>query len=398
MSENHFNRIRLISFMGSIFISVCGEGFGHSSRSIAVAEQIKKMNNNVVLASYNNVYKRLKSDGRFKVVRAERELILEGKGGSLYLGESILKTITALMAKNRELIKTEENVIKKSRAKCVISDSRFSTLIASSYNLGLPTIYIANQLKMPDKYLKEKRMRLLKKPIETLTKIAYLLADKIIIPDFPPPITISRNLISFESHITKKIEFVGPVVSERLFSIKKNSHTSRKMILVLTGGFGFEDPIISMIRKIGKIRDYKFIVISKQIKRKEQYKNIELLPFVKDVYQYMKSADLIISHAGHSTIMEAITLGTNLIVIPFENHFEQEENARSIEKLKLGKVFRIKKHGEEKLVSIIDEILSDSEYRKNAKKLSKLSRKMRGAERVARLSIKYAEKIDQFKK
>jgi UDP-N-acetylglucosamine--N-acetylmuramyl-(pentapeptide) pyrophosphoryl-undecaprenol N-acetylglucosamine transferase len=39
------------------------------------------------------------------------------------------------------------------------------------------------------------------------------------------------------------------------------------------------------------------------------------------------AADLVISHAGRSTIDESMAYGTPGIFIPLKNHFEQEQNA-----------------------------------------------------------------------
>jgi len=55
--------------------------------------------------------------------------------------------------------------------------------------------------------------------------------------------------------------------------------------------------------------------------------NLTIYGWLENQYELLRASDLIISRAGHGTIMKAIVLGKPMILIPIPDHTEQYSNA-----------------------------------------------------------------------
>lgn len=376
-----------------IYISVCGEGFGHSSRALAVAEELKKKECEVFLGSYGYVYDYLKSQKLCKVFKIPREWQMKGKEGKFSVGKTFLSTIKIILTKYRTLINKEKEIMKKKRINCVISDGRISPIIAGSYHLGLPLIFMTNMTTIRKRFLGKVERYLLSPSMGFFGKYGVVLLDEIIIPDFLPPNDISHYLLAKNSNVKKKTSFVGPVVRKNLYKsvpIKKR----KKTVLAVVGGHEYRKPLLDCIVKTARLcKDINFIIISRLIKRERVEGNVKLLPFVKNLYPYMRASDLIITQSGHSTVMETLCLGKTGILIPDKRQYEQEAIARRAKELKLFEKVTHDRLSPKTLMKKIDILLNDKSYRKNAQKLSKIARKSNGPKRVAEMAIEYSSRM-----
>ena len=80
-------------------------------------------------------------------------------------------------------------------------------------------------------------------------------------------------------------------------------------------------------------------------------------------------ADVIVSRAGHETIMKAISQGKPLVLIPPPNHTEQANNAKRAEELGVAVVLDQAALNANELAQAISKSLRD--HRQNAQKLSR---------------------------
>ncbi|MBI2083634.1 MAG: undecaprenyldiphospho-muramoylpentapeptide beta-N-acetylglucosaminyltransferase [Deltaproteobacteria bacterium] len=115
---------------------------------------------------------------------------------------------------------------------------------------------------------------------------------------------------------------------------------------------------------------------------------LRVVPFIQDMGEAYREADLVVSRAGASTIAELIVAGRPAIFIPYphaaRNH--QEENARALERVGGAKVFRegeLAVEGGKRLAQEIVTLASDPS-RLSAMKKSILNMPGRGAaEKIA---------------
>ena len=79
--------------------------------------------------------------------------------------------------------------------------------------------------------------------------------------------------------------------------------------------------------------------------------------FLDNMMEWMKISDVIVTLAGHTTIMEIISLGIPNIIIPIDNHPEQLKNAVNIKKY--GKILcsKAKKANNHDLVEYLKTII-----------------------------------------
>jgi len=375
-----------------VYISVCGEGFGHSSRALAVAEELKKMGCEVFLGSYGYVYDYLKKQKLCKVIKIPREWKMRGKEGKFSVGKTFLSTMKIILTKYRTLINKEKGIMKKNRINCVISDGRISPIIAGSYHLGLPLLFMTNMTTIRKRFLRKVERYLLSPSMGFLGKAGVVLLDEILIPDFPPPNDICHYLLAKNSNVKKRTSFVGPLVRKELYKsvpIKK-----KKTVLAVVGGHEYRRPLLECVVKTARLcKDMNFTIISRLIERKTVEGNVKSLPFVKNLYPYMRASDLIITQSGHSTVMEMLCFGKTGILIPDKGQYEQEAIARRAKELKLCERITHDRLSPKTLTKKIDILLSDKSYKKNTQKLSKIARKLNGPKKVADMAIEYSSRM-----
>jgi uncharacterized protein (TIGR00661 family) len=85
-------------------------------------------------------------------------------------------------------------------------------------------------------------------------------------------------------------------------------------------------------------------------------------------WRTFERADVIVSRAGHETIMKAISEGKPLVLIPPPNHTEQANNAKRAEELGVAVVLDQSRLDARELARAISRSLKDN--RENARKLS----------------------------
>ncbi|MDW7726223.1 MAG: glycosyltransferase family protein [Candidatus Methanoperedens sp.] len=318
--------------LNRIYFSVCGEGYGHSSRDMAIAGILEKKGVEVLLGSYGYVLERLKSG--FKTIEIEREFEMAGNNGYFDLAATISQNKRTVF-RFPKIISEEKKILEEFNATCVVADGRTAAVFAA-HKLGIPCIIIANQTTI-EPFFKDRPLyvRLIGKTLQFTFNNAMKHANLILIPDFPPPDTVCLNTLSKSRDIMKKQKFMGPVVSVN--NDPPNPHILPGMehpfILTILGGHSFRRPIFDSILKVAeKLPDINFIILTK-FSNTDQPENVRIIRFADNIAPYMKNAEMIITQAGHSTAMEIMTLGKKCLIIPDKGQVEQETNAARMKEL-----------------------------------------------------------------
>jgi uncharacterized protein (TIGR00661 family) len=121
-----------------IYFSVCGEGYGHSSRDMAIARELTCAGAEVLMGSYGYVLERLNKS--FNAVEVEREFEMVGNKGSFDLKATITRSSSTAFLFSR-IISDERKVMEDFNATCVVADGR-SAAVFAAFKLGLPCIII----------------------------------------------------------------------------------------------------------------------------------------------------------------------------------------------------------------------------------------------------------------
>lgn len=376
----------------NIYFSVCGEGYGHSSRDMAIASVLTDAGANVLMASYGYVLERLNKD--FNTVEVKREFEMIGNRGTFDLKATILKSKKTALRLSR-IISNEKIAMNDFKATCVIADGR-SAAVFAAFKLGIPCVIISNQTSL-EPFFRESSffVRLIGKPVELTLRTMTAFADVTLIPDFPPPHTVCLNTLSRNRHIMKKQCFVGPVVSGN-FDDAATPDAKRPFTLTLLGGHSFRLPIFSGILKIAdRFPDMDFVIFTK-FKSDHVPKNVLIKDIAEDVSPYMKDAELIITQAGHSTAMEMLTLGKPALIIPDKGQIEQENNAARMKELGVCETLDYTSIQHESLFEKIQILLGESKFKEKAKQYSELAGNMKGAEKAADIILELSSRIQCY--
>ncbi len=190
----------------------------------------------------------------------------------------------------------------------------------------------------------------------------------------------------------KNIIYTGNPVSQRAVETKKYDKTllglskDKKLIVIVMGSLGstsVNEKLLDFLRTYEK-EDTEIVFITGKKSFATLNNNLivpkstKILPFFENLPSLMKSADLIISRAGASTIAEIMATKTPSILIPSpyvaNNH--QYYNALDLVNKNISIMLEEKDLNKESLIEAIDEIFKEDtfkEIKKNLKEIKDLS-------------------------
>jgi zeaxanthin glucosyltransferase len=108
-----------------------------------------------------------------------------------------------------------------------------------------------------------------------------------------------------------------------------------------------------------------------------------LVPLRMTFLELLKQTSVCITHAGLNTVLESLTQGVPQVAIPVA--LDQPGLAARIADKKTGVVTSLDKLTAEHLSTLLNEVLNNSTYRENARKLQKPIAKANGLSRAADL-------------
>ena len=370
-----------------LYIGPCGLGLGHITRCDAIAREFSKEGEEVLFSSYLDALDYLKRSGftYFSAIplsfRTREDGTIDPKMTMSQNGVTV-----GLWGFVRQLI-GEVRQISAFQPHVVISDTRISTLVAA-FILRKPRILILNQysVQMPKD---DRKHRLADRPmlfaakiiwryISAMLELAWGVSDLIIVPDLKAPYTISRYNLAIPSGIMRKVRLVGPITPPRLnipngirkagnvrplvFACVSGPATDRKYLVnkltdILMDFPGDYELVLSCGDPNGSFGEKKIgnLLVHEWMTEQSYWKTFE-------------RADVIVSRAGHETIMKAISEGKPLVLIPPPNHTEQANNAKRAEELGVAVVLDQSRLDSQELAGAISECLKNN--RENAQRLS----------------------------
>ena len=362
-----------------LYIGPCGLGLGHITRCDAIAREFSNEGVDVLFSSYLDALDYLKRSGftYFSAIplsfRTREDGTIDPKMTMSQNGVTV-----GLWGFIRQLI-GEVKQISAFDPDVVISDTRISTLVAA-FILRKPRILILNQysVQMPKD---DKKHRLNDRPmlfaakiiwryISAMLELAWGLSDLIIVPDLKAPYTISRYNLAIPPGIRRKVRLVGPLTRSRLNLGNGVRHTGRGRPLVFACVSGPATDRKYLVTKLTDILkefpgDYELILSCGDPNGSVGGKRIENLVVhewmtEQSYWRTFERADVIVSRAGHETIMKAVSEGKPLVLIPPPNHTEQANNSKRAEELGVAVVLDQSRLDTAMLVEAISRTLSDN--------------------------------------
>ncbi|RLF12304.1 MAG: hypothetical protein DRJ98_00895 [Thermoprotei archaeon] len=370
-----------------LYIAACGLGLGHATRCLALAEKAKMQGFKVAFSTYSGETLKLLRNKGYPVLEVPYMAYLLGDDGNVDFKLTLARGPIEL---RKLAVQTglEFKYMLKEKPDVVVADSRLSAVTAA-YLLDLPSILILNQVKLIIPRRRPIKGAALKVKAATerlgceLLGMGWSKVDKVLVADFPPPYTISRDNLYVPARLRGKLKLVGPLIDYERYTLEDKDQAKEKLklygkplILVSTGGLKEERikllrTVISSFKGLSKVN----VVVSASLPERQglmfEENGVKVYGWLPSRHEYLKAADLLITHGGHTSIAEAMYTATPMLIVPNKGHTERTGNARAAEQLGVAKVLDQEEAEAEKLREVALTMLSDPTYSERASKLAK---------------------------
>lgn len=386
-----------------VYLTPYGVGLGHASRLIMIAQQLQNLGVNLRFSSSGEAVRYISMQGYTCVSVPPVELEWSLKGG-FSIQDSIAK-IPHFFTNLCRQVNIEVRNMLEYEPDIIVSDTRLSSLLSAKL-LGIPSIVILNQLKLllSPRLRELKIARIYEKLNGEVLGIMWSLAEKILVPDLPPPYTLAEQNIWDTNTVAGKLEYVGlttpklHISEEQINKVAQFLGLQRNKPIIfvhVSGPSNTRMPLIRTAVDACKVlqSDIQYVISGGNPKGDANPKKLcgsgwyyEWCP-VRDEIFAMSNA--LVLRGGHAALSQAIQFGKPILTIPIENHGEQLANSQKIAKIGAGIMLNSKGLEASQITNAIQEVINDSQYQQKANLLMKLTEKLNGIENVVKIIASY---------
>jgi UDP-N-acetylglucosamine--N-acetylmuramyl-(pentapeptide) pyrophosphoryl-undecaprenol N-acetylglucosamine transferase len=378
-----------------VYLAPCGIGLGHITRVHPIADELNRRGIKTVFSTYLDgldyakhnhlptyeavpINFKVKSDGTidFKMTAASSGFSL---GIRTFLEQVVL----------------EIQYLKQFRPDVVLSDSRASSL-AAAWLLRIPVALMLNQFRV--EIIRRPSGRSLKPLdrlfffianigwvfIRTAIQLVWGRSQIILIPDFAAPYTISLGNLTIPRRYNRKVKLIGPIVETQNNSKAENNRVRRELgfdparplIYAAVSGPKVEREVLArtlLDALQGMSGEYQIVLSRGNPERSGTYSvnGVKVYDWIENQDDYIKASDLVISRAGHGTIMKSLVYGKPMVLVPIPDHTEQYGNASRAISLHVAEMIDQSSLNHESLKSAVDSVLQSNEFREHSAQISK---------------------------
>lgn len=389
-----------------VYFAPCGIGLGHVGRCVPIARKLQEKSAEVVFSTYREGISYVQRE-KFRLLKAPPIGFQVKPDGTVDFRQTavnpgpFLASFTFLQQVNSEV-----RMIENYKPNVVVSDSRASPLLAARL-LRIPRVCILNQFQamIPRRthYLRLARFA----DFITLTLIGkiWTSGNVLLIPDFPPPYTISAGNLSIPKFYRKNVRLIGPILPVNPNQLPTKEQLRKRLRLPDDKPVVFA-PISGPIKEraflTGALRkillefpeDYEVVVslgYPNTDDKPMQHGNVTIYKWIPNRFEYLKASDVVIARAGHGTLTQCMSYGKPMILIPTPNHTEQLINARQARNLGIAKIVQQEDLSKNKLLKTVQQTLQDRTLSKLVE-VQKEALKHDGLENAAKAIIEAGER------
>ncbi len=385
------------------YLTPYGVGLGHASRLVMVADHLRQNGIDIQFSSYGEAVRYISLSGYKCATVSPVEFAWSMEGG--FSVKDSIANIPLWFANFSRQVNQETCNMLKSNPHVVVSDSRLSPLVAARM-LKVPSIVILNQIKL----LLSPRLRdiavsrIFENLIGEFMGSLWAMAERVLVPDLPPPYTLSAHNIWEVGSASRKVEYIGfasprPTVDKQHATKVVDNlgfEKSRPLVFVhVSGPMQTRPALLKIAVEAAKRLDpnIQFVISAGNPSGKSDPVRIGKLSWyyewcpVRD--EIFAASDLLVLRGGHVAISQAIQFGKPVVTVPIENHGEQLGNAAKISELGAGILLHPKQLGPEQLSEAITEVLRNPEYNKKAGELRRIAETLNGIDNVVQIVRSY---------
>jgi UDP:flavonoid glycosyltransferase YjiC (YdhE family) len=313
---------------------------------LEVAREITARGGSVRFSSSGEVASLISNKG-FRCNRLPLADVHYSGSGAFQVKETLLDSPT-ILARTYKQFGLELGSIRRYDPDVVLSDSALPTVIASRA-LRLPTFTVLNQLSLTSSHgAKGAPSSLLSVGISAGMGKLWELSDEVLLPDLPPPYTISeRNLWGSNVEKTRYVGFLfstdrGPPDSAAAEFARSQKP---KVFWQVTGPPRTRTALLEIALRVAEelSASYSFVMSGG-----DPTGNASPTKTAGGWYYewcgitdvYFGACDIVVSRSGHGAIGQAITSSKPSLLVPIPKQPEQEGNADKAAKLGVSLVVR----------------------------------------------------------
>jgi len=384
-----------------VYFSPSGMGLGHVSRCVPVAHEIQRLGGEVMFSTYLEGIDYLSKFG-FTVAEAPEIYLETNHTGSIDLKATVSTRGFSAIRTLLEQIKFEVEQMHAFKPDLVFVDTRVSTIMAARM-LRIPCVLILNQfLPRAPRETDTNFWKLVDGTVMTVLGWMWALSDRLIIPDFPEPYTISLDSLRAPQRYGSKMDLVGSIMGFKPENSVDASTIRDELglddqVLVYAGISGPRPermPLIRMLAPIfSRFPDKYHVVMSMGDPHggntPKKVGNVTLIPWIDDRYALLNACDIVISRGGHETIMQSIGNNKPSIIIPMPRHPEQYGNARRAMDIGVAQAMHQKDVSKESLVRRIEHLLENDRALEILVDMNQTRQLGKGLERIIEIIAEY---------
>ena len=387
----------------SAYFAPYGVGLGHASRLLMVADHLRQEGINIQFSSYGEAASYVSMLGYKCATVSPVEFAWSMEGG--FSVKDSIANIPVWFANFSRQVNQETRNMLGCNPDIVVSDSRLSPLMAARL-LKVPSVVVLNQIKL----LLSPRLRdlvasrIFENLVAEFLGSMWAMAERVLVPDLPPPYTLSAHNVWHIGSASRKLEYVGfasPRPQTNREQVIKTTNMlgldrSRPLVFVhISGPVQTRPALLKVAVETAKRLDPKIqFVISagkpggisypRRIGRLSWY--YEWCPVRDEIFA---ASDLLVLRGGHVALSQAIQFGKPVVTVPIENHGEQLGNCVKMEELGAGVMLHPKRLRSDQLADAIEKVLGDSHYNKKATELQRLAERLNGIDNVVKIVRSY---------
>jgi len=325
--------------MVRVYIGCFGSGLGHATRMLEVADLASGRGEEVRFSSSGEVARMVKGRG-YGCNELPLVDVRYSEDGAFSLRETMVASPLTMARTYRQTYMEARNIA-QFRPQVVLSDSSLPTVIAAKL-AGIPVIAVLNQLRLASPHGRDRpSVSLLSAGLTAAMGKLWELSDEILLPDLPPPYTISeRNLWGNRVRKTRYIGFLRGSFGSALdpLATKLLSIPRKKVFWQVSGPPKTRGPFLERALEVSrKLSDrFVFVVSGGDPAADSEAREIPggwYFGWCRDPGAFFSSCDVVVSRAGHGTVSQAIAASKPSVLVPIPKQSEQEGNALKAQRL-----------------------------------------------------------------
>jgi UDP-N-acetylglucosamine--N-acetylmuramyl-(pentapeptide) pyrophosphoryl-undecaprenol N-acetylglucosamine transferase len=366
-----------------VYLAAFGSGMGHASRMATLAEELLAAGDEVEFSSSGEVTSWLEAKG-YRCNDVPLVDVAFNEAGAFSATET-LKRSPLLLGRLCRQVQREVGNLGRFAPGVVLSDSMVST-VAAARLMGVRSVAILNQLRLISSPRTPKMIgQLLAGGSITVVNALWEFCDEILVPDLPPPYTISERNLWNAGSASSRARYIGFLTprgdsgprGDELLDGWRAEKRRRKVFWQISGPPPTRGHFLAKALEAAKALEgeYLFVITAGDPGGGTTPTAVPggyLYQWCSTPRAFVDSCDAVVSRAGHVSISDYILRAKPCLLVPIPSQTEQIGNAFKAEKLGFAVVVDESELSPERVAEALRK-LSEEVYGRRAQEMRRLA-------------------------